>query len=612
MVQGNPLAKRSGSMARLTVRKGLLFGLLLASAACGAPNSGDTGGGGGSGSGDENSGAAGIVWKGPMEAGSSLMLTPMSGEGEALGAGIPATVSADDGSFSATIAHRGLVLIEATGVVFDEARGEAGDEVKMVAWGLLESEEQSLNVNILTDLTHRRMARLLVDGTPFPEAQKMAEGELHRALAFGLMVPPEGEGRWVDPWGSGFDQSYLFAASSVLAQAGREQMEAGTGGLPELMDQLREDLEADGLVDPALSELLRDAETRLDPDLAVLSLSRLVEVSQLGRELPDPHPALDSDHDGIANDQDNCRYFANPDQAETLGTGFGDACDYRLSQIATAAGWGCGILAASGELTCWDLKGEPTGGTPPRPDVFPSHVGAPWGEGEGLSGTFNRIAMAQGALCGRRASGGVDCWSTAGAPRNFTGDWREIALTPGHVGLLDDTGRGQLYSLATGALVRELTGLVSLQPFGPDAVCGLTIDGQIRCMDTLTEFYPVGADADTYAAIAGTAEGTGALCALSDVSRAPVCFGEAPFLDGAPSEGGWSEITLGGGIACVSAEDGERACWRDEDMCPPAGEEPGVVTGLSAGICEVCGVDEDGLGVCWPRLWDQNGPEAEG
>ena len=41
--------------------------------------------------------------------------------------------------------------------------------------------------------------------------------------------------------------------------------------------------------------------------------------------------ALDTDGDGVANSLDNCRFTANPDQADSDGNGKGDACDHDCS-----------------------------------------------------------------------------------------------------------------------------------------------------------------------------------------------------------------------------------------------------------------------------------------
>ena len=40
-----------------------------------------------------------------------------------------------------------------------------------------------------------------------------------------------------------------------------------------------------------------------------------------------PPPPLDTDNDGVPDEDDNCPTFANADQADNEGDGLGDACD---------------------------------------------------------------------------------------------------------------------------------------------------------------------------------------------------------------------------------------------------------------------------------------------
>ena len=41
---------------------------------------------------------------------------------------------------------------------------------------------------------------------------------------------------------------------------------------------------------------------------------------------PAPPPPVDTDNDGLTDDQDNCPNTPNPDQEDTDGNGVGDAC----------------------------------------------------------------------------------------------------------------------------------------------------------------------------------------------------------------------------------------------------------------------------------------------
>ena len=62
--------------------------------------------------------------------------------------------------------------------------------------------------------------------------------------------------------------------------------------------------------------------------LAVASFSALFITVLALRQAPLESGCLDSDGDGICNDEDNCRLSPNPGQADGDGDGQGDACDY--------------------------------------------------------------------------------------------------------------------------------------------------------------------------------------------------------------------------------------------------------------------------------------------
>jgi MYXO-CTERM domain-containing protein len=59
----------------------------------------------------------------------------------------------------------------------------------------------------------------------------------------------------------------------------------------------------------------------LSPGLFAPLTSQLIDHFELTA-----NPPLDSDGDGIADDEDNCPLVANPDQADSVGDGVGDAC----------------------------------------------------------------------------------------------------------------------------------------------------------------------------------------------------------------------------------------------------------------------------------------------
>ncbi len=81
------------------------------------------------------------------------------------------------------------------------------------------------------------------------------------------------------------------------------------------------------------------------------------------------------------------------------------------------------------------------------------------------------------------------------------------------------------------------------------------------------------------------------------------CFGESALVDDAPTGTGFTQLAVGGSVACVAKDGQTPVCWRDEEACPALDATPAGLDGLTAGGCQVCGTDSDEFGVCGPRKW---------
>lgn len=112
---------------------------------------------------------------------------------------------------------------------------------------------------------------------------------------------------------------------------------------------------------------------------------------------------LDTDGDGIPNDEDNCPDVANPDQTDTDGDGIGDACETGDDNVETClpddqpvavaladtfgvpyetiVGWYCDDGFGFGEISRALLLAEASGGVLTVEDIFAQLAeGLGWGE----------------------------------------------------------------------------------------------------------------------------------------------------------------------------------------------------------------------------------------
>lgn len=560
---------------------------------------------------DETGDVAGIIFKGPMQADGVVTLQALDVQGQEVGDPVEVVVTDAAGSYTVTGVRRGLVRVTAEGGTLNEASGEVDARpLQLRAFAEVGGPTQDVHVNLVTDLTFRRVETLLAEGLAPPDAIRQAQDELRAALPIGAGRAPEGQGEATDPYDGGFDASWLFAFSGVFAEAGLQFEADGLGTIADVMYDVREDLADDGDVLDAVRELVRGSESRFNPDLATTSLDTHADDNALDLALPDPHPALDSDHDGVANDEDNCRYVDNADQSAEDGLTFGEACDYRLAAISTSEDLGCAVLAETQEITWWAVAAEPIGGSPPRPDAYPQDAVAPWAGDAFASGGWREVATGDGIVCAV-GEAGVSCWEE-GEPTDtprLDGDFESVVVNEELVCGVSSAQAVSCSRRADGEIL-ELGAAVQVAPLGGGAVCLLTSDGKIGCYDEDGGRLSLPDQPDgTFRKIAGSASGVGWACAL-DEAGAVACFGSSALTAAAPTGSGYLDLAVGASIACVASGDGVTTCWRDEAVCPDVGEAPPGLTRLTAGECQVCGVDPNGLGACWPRAWDVAHPPS--
>lgn len=274
----------------------------------------------------------GAVQKGPLVAGSTIIVTSLDGRANPTGPVFSTSTRNDAGEFELDFAATELVTIEGTGFYYNEATGAMSAEpiTLRALHDVHAGGPREAYVNTITHVTFGRIKKLIIDGASPVEARERAEWELQLALGIAPASFAAGvEGSRMNLVGGDSDaNSYLFAVSSVLAFAAQiTNWEDQTAALQALLDGLSLDLEADGEFDAARRASIEDARFFLEPDDVEAAFAERLRSLESLAVVPDLDRSLDHDGDGRVNALDNCRRMPNPEQEDTDGDGTGDACD---------------------------------------------------------------------------------------------------------------------------------------------------------------------------------------------------------------------------------------------------------------------------------------------
>jgi hypothetical protein len=348
----------------------------------------------------------GAVQKGPLVAGSTIVVTSLDGSANPTGCSFSTRARNDLGEFALDFDATELVAIEGTGFYYNEATG-AMSAAPITLRALHDARGgggQEVYVNAITHVTFARMKELIVAGATLDEARARAEWELQLALGIAPADFSAGvEGSQMNLVGGNSDgNAYLFAVSSVLAFAAQiTNWEDQTAALQELLDGLSLDLEGDGELDTARRASVADARFFLETEDVETAFAERLRSIESSAAVPDLDRSLDHDGDGLVNALDNCRRMPNPLQGDADDDGTGDACDdaFPLSMLcvyvpAIAASAPCNpdsiFLQCSGVRTNEIGVRGPTGSTIaviydawlatpefPMPDCVSTHPEAP-------------------------------------------------------------------------------------------------------------------------------------------------------------------------------------------------------------------------------------------
>ena len=269
---------------------------------------------------NENAGGnftfSGKVQKGPFVTGATITVNELNENLGQTGKAFTTSITSDDGSFSLNNIEMetNLALLSGNGFYFNEVIGQLSSaQITLQALADLTNDE-TVNINVLTHITKARIEKLVSEGMSFAEAKRKAEGEFQDFLGV------------ANHFNQGFEQmsitsegdfnAMLLAFSIILQRPSNNLMEIPT--LPAELTLLMTNLSTDFAADGAIND-----QTLIDKLLNNISLQNQVYIrrriqnyySELGQnvEIPDFESYIAMFQ--TAHQQDLVTEFIYPDQA---------------------------------------------------------------------------------------------------------------------------------------------------------------------------------------------------------------------------------------------------------------------------------------------------------
>jgi hypothetical protein len=188
-----------------------------------------------------------------------------------------------------------LVEVSADGYYFNEISGELSNSKLRLSALANASDNENININILTHLSKKRIKTLVSDGKYFSVAKKQAEEEVQELFSF---VAADWEINDFDRMSlseSGDNNAYLLLVSAII-----QNINMSTSQLSEYIERLAQDLSDNGVVnDSSLIESINSSAQTVN--LSVVRTNLTTRYDELGESVNLPDFELLLNRQPIAN-----------------------------------------------------------------------------------------------------------------------------------------------------------------------------------------------------------------------------------------------------------------------------------------------------------------------
>jgi alpha-tubulin suppressor-like RCC1 family protein len=224
---------------------------------------------------------------------------------------------------------------------------------------------------------------------------------------------------------------------------------------------------------------------------------------------------------------------------------------------------------------------------------------------DGFNGThcenepFVELAAGGSNVCGRRASGEVQCWGGPGGANDAPADevFTQISVGSGHAcGVLEDQTVLCWGENTSSEAVSPDATFVSVSA-GPASTCGIKTDGTLLCWGA-----PLGGlETPTDEGFTQLALGSSNGCAILQENDELLCWGsENNGFTNVP-QGVYQQVAIGSAAVCAINLDDELLCWGIPGSAILSGAEDltGTFSHVEVGDNHACALRTDGMVSCW-------------